>query len=186
MSKEEEEYELEESVKKIGRLYPILKSADGEILDGLHRRKADPEWEEKVLSLSDPISKLIVKIIANTQRRTISKKERKEQLNELAELLLKKGVKPGEITKEISKLGFSLRYVQKLLDSKYKGDTGEPRTPPRRRRHVSSARWYVEKYFHCPCGRSYKIEARPPNQGGITVTEEEMNATKDVEEAYVA
>ena len=44
LSKPEEEknYDLNNSTSLIGQLYPVLKAADGEILDGYHRTDADP------------------------------------------------------------------------------------------------------------------------------------------------
>jgi hypothetical protein len=36
-----DEYDIRKSMEKIGKLYPVLKSTDGKIIDGIHRKKAD-------------------------------------------------------------------------------------------------------------------------------------------------
>jgi len=64
---------------------------------------------------------LVARISATICRRLVSKRERKRELTELAELMLKRGVPKGKIANEIAeKTGLSRRYVRKLLPRKFK------------------------------------------------------------------
>jgi len=42
---------LEKSEKKIGQLYPILRDAEGKVIDGWHRLDVNPQW--KSITLED-------------------------------------------------------------------------------------------------------------------------------------
>jgi hypothetical protein len=67
-----QEYDLKASTRRIGQLYPVLKAADGEILDGLHRVKSDPSWKALVLpNIRTSEEKIIARLIANFHRRTV-------------------------------------------------------------------------------------------------------------------
>ena len=71
------EYNLKESAKRIGRLIPVLTDAKGNIIDGIHRKKADPDWEEMRLDSIDNETKLtLARAIANWDRRKMSKGEK--------------------------------------------------------------------------------------------------------------
>ena len=64
---------------------------------------------------------LVARISTTICRRLVSKRERKRELTELAELMLKRGVPKGKIANEIAeKTGLSRRYVRKLLPRKFK------------------------------------------------------------------
>ena len=89
-----EEYDLKKSEKKIGQLYPILKSKDGQIIDGFHREKADANWKTLVLPEIDNEEKLLLaRLIANFHRRQVSREEKAEWINGLAEIYQKQGFK---------------------------------------------------------------------------------------------
>ena len=108
---EENGYNLKDSTKLVGQLYPILKAADGEILDGSQRAASDPSWKVQVLANIDtPEKKLAAQLIANIARRTVQKQEKEKWINDLAELYLKQGLKveakrtdgkPGQGSNEI-------------------------------------------------------------------------------------
>ena len=89
-----EEYDLKKSEKKIGQLYPILKSKDGQVIDGFHREKADANWKTLVLPEIDNEEKLLLaRLIANFHRRQVSREEKAEWINGLAEIYQKQGLK---------------------------------------------------------------------------------------------
>ena len=91
---EENGYNLKESTKLVGQLYPILKAKDGSILDGSQRSASDPTWKVQVLeNIDTPEKKLAAQLIANIARRTVSKEEKENWINDLAELYLKQGLK---------------------------------------------------------------------------------------------
>ena len=120
-----EEYDLKKSKETIGQLYPILKSKDGQIVDGFHREKADANWKTLVLPEIDNEEKFwTARIIANT-RRDILYSERERWFNELAEVFLKQGIKPdGSIVKKVMETtGYSERSVTRYLGDKYKMQT---------------------------------------------------------------
>jgi hypothetical protein len=89
-----EEYDLKKSENKIGQLYPILKSKDGQIIDGFHRQKADPNWKSLVVPEIDSEEKLLLaRLIANFHRRQVTREEKEEWINGLAEIYQKQGYK---------------------------------------------------------------------------------------------
>jgi hypothetical protein len=78
--------EIRESEKKIGQLYPILLDAHGNIIDGFHRRAADPNWKSiKLEWVKTPIDLLKVRLHANWMRRSVDRAEIEKTLKELYE-----------------------------------------------------------------------------------------------------
>lgn len=57
--------ELRESAARVGHLYPVLVDQHGRILDGAHRKAADPNWEEKLRVVSSEEEALAVSLDAN-------------------------------------------------------------------------------------------------------------------------
>ena len=89
-----EEYDLKKSENKIGQLYPILKSKDGQIIDGFHRQKADPNWKSLVVPEIDNEEKLLLaRLIANFHRRQVSREEKEEWINGLAKIYYDQGLR---------------------------------------------------------------------------------------------
>ena len=129
----DQEYDLKDSTKKIGQLYPVLKAADGEILDGCHRLDSDPNWKALVLeNINTPEEKLIARLVANFHRRVVTAEEKAEWINGLAEIYMNNGLKvegtserspqarPNEIVKRISEVtGLSKRTVRHYLNSEF-------------------------------------------------------------------
>jgi hypothetical protein len=48
-----------------GHLYPVITDQDGRILDGKHRRQADPSWFELRLEVPDDVTALAIARAAN-------------------------------------------------------------------------------------------------------------------------
>ena len=77
-----EEFDLAESKKFIGQLYPVLLSKDEKVIDGYHRLDVDPEWRTEVLKHIDTEEKiLLARCIANWHRRVVSRSEKEVWLN---------------------------------------------------------------------------------------------------------
>jgi len=115
---------IKKSTNAIGYGYPCVVDEDtGEVVDGYHRKRADPNWPEIKRKFKDEIERLIFRIVVNTARRSVSKKERKAEMIKLASLLEKRGVPKEQICQKICELlknSFSERYIRSLLPSKYK------------------------------------------------------------------
>ncbi len=89
-----ERYDLKKSSTSIGQLYPVLVAKDGEILDGVHRKASDRSWRTVTLTHIDTTEKkLIARLVANFHRRQVSRDEKAEWINALAELYVKQGFK---------------------------------------------------------------------------------------------
>ena len=139
-----EEYDLNRSEEKVGQLYPVLRAnyGDNPIIDGFHRKHADPEWREVILQEIDTREKYLkARIIANLHRRTVPAHEIRAWINELADHThTERGVKPGEISGWIAQeTGYAERTVQRYLDEKHKNPNlvrtaeqirGATETPP--------------------------------------------------------
>lgn len=135
------EYNLEQSEKGIGQLYPILEAKDGEIIDGFHREATDKNWKRVVLEHIDTEEKkLIARLVANYHRRDIPDEEIAEFINRLAEIYRKRGLSSralirntptpiirNEIVAEIAKTGISRRKITDLLRPEFK-QTEQART----------------------------------------------------------
>ena len=82
-----EEYDLKASLEKVGPLYPILKDAWGDIIDGFHRQRVDPNWPSiKLDHITDPVQLSMARLIANVCRREVPAEEKTELLRQIASL----------------------------------------------------------------------------------------------------
>jgi hypothetical protein len=116
------EYDLKKSKESVGYLYPVLVAPSGEVIDGYHRRKVDPNWPYVVLTwVKTREDQLVARIAANACRRTVSREERRSEIAELAACMLNRGIAKGALAREIARrTGLSERYVYKLLPKKFK------------------------------------------------------------------
>jgi hypothetical protein len=131
-AKEEADYDLKASTCEIGQLYPVLKAADGEIIDGFHRTVSDPSWKTLVLQHIDTEEKKIVaRLVANFHRRQTSRQEREGWINSLAAMYQKQGFKiegkrkraqgSNQIIEKIcAATGLAYRTVQQHLAPEFK------------------------------------------------------------------
>jgi hypothetical protein len=126
-----EEPNYKDSQKIIGQLYPVLKSKDGQIIDGFHRLAVDPNWKSLILEDVDNEEKLLVaRAVSNWHRRQVSREEKSEWINGLAELYQKQGLSAaklvcGKIINEIKQkiidvTGLSDQTIRVLLQDKFK------------------------------------------------------------------
>lgn len=131
---EENGYSLKASTKLVGCLYPILKSKDGEILDGFHRSEADDSWRSETLkNIDSEEKKLAARLIANFHRRRVPRIEKAKWINDLAALYKEQGLRvesesngsPGQGSNEIVDriceiTGISRRTVHSYVSDKFK------------------------------------------------------------------
>jgi hypothetical protein len=132
LEQNDQEYDLKKSTKRIGQLYPVLKAADGEILDGCHRVESNPNWKTMVLqNVRTPEDKIIARLVANFHRRTVTAKEKAQWINQLAEIYRNNGLKvegdrekaqgANEIVRKICEVtGISWRTVLSYLNPCFK------------------------------------------------------------------
>jgi hypothetical protein len=140
-SDQNQDYDLKSSEKVVGQLYPVLKAADGEILDGCHRVQSDPSWKAIVLeTINTPEEKLLARLIANFHRRSVPTEEKSAWLNQLAQIYRNNGFKiegereraqgPNEIARKICDVtGIGYRTVMEYLEPTFKQD-GHRRLDP--------------------------------------------------------
>lgn len=102
------EYNLKESEKGVGQLYPVLIDAKGNVIDGFHRLKANPKWRTEKVEHIDSEEKLLeARCKANWHRRQVSREEKEEWINGLARIYKKQGLQvrrkrsDGKIINEI-------------------------------------------------------------------------------------
>lgn len=163
------EYDLKKSIK-IGQLYPILIDAEGNIIDGHHRQKADPSWRTETISEIDTEEKLLIaRCAANWHRRPISREEKEKWINDLAKLYQEQGYKiKGEpltiiykgkpytnsnqiVAKIMDEIGLSENTVLRHLDGAYKQVTYTernitPKIPASQRIETELGKDYVERH----------------------------------------
>jgi hypothetical protein len=115
------------SSRRVGRLYPVLLDKHGNVIDGKHRLAADANWPKMRLDhVESEEDRLIARLICNVCRRNVSAEEKREILQELGELHVKAGLKPGtELASKISEeTGMSYRWVMKYLPDNFKERPG--------------------------------------------------------------
>jgi len=119
----EERYDIKASTRSVHELYPVIKDAHGNVIDGFHRLRDVPEWRTETLDyIRTPTQLWLARIIANTHRRKVSREERSTQIGELARSLVKNEKVPREeIVSTIAELTtFSEDYIRRLLPDEYK------------------------------------------------------------------
>ena len=115
LSDDEDIQTLRGSSKKIGSLYPVLLDSNGNVIDGLHRLKADPNWPKfTVKGVLSPWQVSWARLIAN-ERRNVSPEE-KAQL--LREIYVYTKWTPQQMAEE---LGWNIRKVYRYLPDDLKG-----------------------------------------------------------------
>ena len=113
---------LKSSAERIGQLYPILVDYHGNIIDGEHRFGVDEKWRKVRLEhIRTEKDRLIARIVSNTVRRSVPRKEKRELLERLGEIYLNEGVEPGKIAHKIAdETGMSYTWVMKHLSDRFK------------------------------------------------------------------
>jgi transcriptional regulator with XRE-family HTH domain len=122
-----EDYNLKQSIDKLGALVPVLRDVHGNIIDGFHRLKENENYPSvTVETVKNPVQLILARMAANVCRREVSAEEKTEWLKELTELT---GWSPKEIAEET---GMSERWVYKYLPSEQKKEEPEQLASARR------------------------------------------------------
>jgi hypothetical protein len=126
VTEEHEVSDLRHSSKIIGKLYPVLLDADGNIIDGQHRLAADSDWPAvRLFRIRSERERLLARLISNACRRTMSAKEKREMLERLGEIYIAEGERRGRLAYRIAEeTGMTYRWVMKYLPQDMKGRPG--------------------------------------------------------------
>jgi len=93
--------ELKKSENKIGQIFPVIKDQHGNILDGFHRKRINPDWKETIVNVTDELQALQIRVHSNLLRRKVDEKEKQEWVKEARRILRNKnGIEPTQ--KEIA------------------------------------------------------------------------------------
>jgi hypothetical protein len=104
--------DLKQSERAIGQIYPVLKNAQGGIIDGFHRKRSNPDWKEATLPINAGLETLKLRAHLNLMRRDIPREEKQEWVSEARKLLQQQGKKGTQ--KEIAEaLRMSREWVEK-------------------------------------------------------------------------
>lgn len=132
-----ESHKKTRNVDYIGELYPVLKAADGEIIDGLERTEADWESERVLPKVKTRLQKLVARAVAH-QRKNMTFQERRRLYDAMAEELIRSGDvgqpdspyipresrdKPVVIDKIAKLLGISASQIARYISERYKRGT---------------------------------------------------------------
>lgn len=96
----------------------MLLDKHGIVIDWKHRQVADAKWPKMSLDhMESEEDMLIAMLISNVCRRKVSATGKSEILQELGEIYVKLGVKPGtELTRKVSEeTCMSYRWIMKYL-----------------------------------------------------------------------
>lgn len=104
--------DLKRSEGSIGQIYPVLKNTQGEIIDGFHRKRADPQWKETSLPIEPGLETLRLRAHLNLMRRDIPREEKEGWISETRNLLQQEG-KKGTQKAIAEALGMGLDWVKK-------------------------------------------------------------------------
>jgi len=116
------EYSLAESKAGLGELCPVLKDANGEIIDGFHRKGENQNWREETLPWIDtPVKLELARLAVNFNRRRVTPQEISERIS----YLVKAGLTASEIAKQTG-IGESTiyKYTPPELKNKAKAKAG--------------------------------------------------------------
>jgi len=114
--------ELKNSSDRVGQLYPILIDHFGQIIDGEHRSKANPNWRRvKLDHIKTEKDLFIARIACNTIRRNATSREKTELLEKLGQICINEGTPIGKVVYELMyQTGMSYRWVAKYLPKRFK------------------------------------------------------------------
>lgn len=132
--------DLEKSEKTVGQIYPVLKDKKGNIIDGFHRKRVDPNWKEEVIETDDPLKVLKIRV-ACQYRRDVPKEEKSGWINACRTLLIIDG-KEGTQQEIAEALGMSRQWVSKFDTAPV--HTEKIRVAPQRSANILSNVWGLE------------------------------------------
>jgi hypothetical protein len=112
---------LRESARKRGYIHSVLMDQSGRIIAGETRKKADPNWPEKVIIVEDDLDFHLKKISDNIHG-TKDEAWWKKQINDTAKALVaKERTEPGKVAKRLAELlEVSFSRIEAMLAPEYK------------------------------------------------------------------
>lgn len=205
-----EEVNYKDSKKLVGELYPVLVSNDGEVIDGFHRLAVDPNWKREVVKDIDSEEKLLVaRAISNWHRRQVSREEKEQWINGLAELYKKQGLTVGNrgepnqiVNRLLDVTGLNRDTVIGYLDEQYKqvfptnldiAKQKEPKIPASERIEHELGPEYVERhreevkeellknpeFITEVITKAPEILRELPQDNGTKISEEQLTKTRE-------
>ena len=104
--------DLAASERAVGQIYPVVKDAEGNIIDGFHRKRVNPNWKEVQLPVKDRLEALKIRVHLNLFRRKVGEDEKSGWVAEARRLLQERGLKGTQ--KEVAEaLAVSRTWVTK-------------------------------------------------------------------------
>jgi len=144
---------------KLGAGYPVLVDMEGNIIDGIHRLRADPNWPRRRIEVSGVESK-ILRLVLNVARRSVSTDEKRKLLGVIAR-------ETGWIPKEIAEnIGMSYTWVMKYLPDEYKV---RPGAGPRVTRRVTQPEVKPKRPFAEVVREAAEVGARYVSERDVTL-----------------
>lgn len=124
--------EIKKSASAVGKLYPVLVDKRGNVIDGAHRLKADPDWfKVTVPDVDTEEQRLLARLVSNVCRRNVAAEEKTQMLDELGQVYVEQGIPHSELIRTIAHAtGMSYRWIMKYAsaDLKQRPGMGGPRT----------------------------------------------------------
>jgi len=104
--------------------FPVIMSRrTNRIIDGRHRKAADPKWTTIYIDTEDDAEEFAARLVLNLNRRTMNEEEKRILVGAIAEQLLMKGVKRENLVDEIMRITkLSKSWVYKYLPDEFKRD----------------------------------------------------------------
>lgn len=102
--------ELQSSESQVGQIFPVIKDQYGNILDGFHRKRTNPNWRETTIQVKDKLHALRIRVHANILRREVERKEKQLWVSETRKVLQESGLK-GTQEEIADALGMSQPWV---------------------------------------------------------------------------
>ena len=84
---------LGESKDIAGQIIPVIKDQNGNILDGFHRKRVDPNWKETIVNVKNPAQALIIRVHSNILRREVEREEKEQWVEEVRRIIQGQGNK---------------------------------------------------------------------------------------------
>jgi len=123
--------QIKKTEEAVGQMYPVIMDINNQIVDGQHRKEANPEWKSiKRDDIQSTEDRLKYRLVANHARKNNNSDTWTEDLIEFAKHLKNKGYDQGEISIEISRLtGLPVRTIQHHLPGEFKRSGGYNKEP---------------------------------------------------------
>jgi len=103
--------DLTASESDVGQIFPVIKDQFGNILDGFHRKRVNPNWKETTIEVTDPIQALRIRVHANILRRNIRWAEKHKWVIDARKLLNPESPQDVSVRELATVLGMGKTWV---------------------------------------------------------------------------